>query len=112
METIKDRIVSALEMHALNNPDSNYEITFPQGDSYICRWENGEYSDNGEEVGTSEYDEWYELDYRVLKILKDGPNKNPSYDYIQVSKKHIPSLVTCNDEIIVSDDKIYAGTAL
>ena len=29
METIKDRIVSALEMHALNNPDSNYEITFP-----------------------------------------------------------------------------------
>lgn len=79
---------------------SAYEITFPEGDVYRCVWENSEYVDNDEELDSPEYEEWYELDFRVLEVVKEGPNKDPRYDYVMVSRKRMPSLVTCGGEVV------------
>lgn len=80
--------------------ESAYEITFPEGDVYRCVWENGEHVDNDEELGSSDYEEWYELEFRVLEVVKAGPNKDPRYDYVMVSRKRMPSLVRCGDEVV------------
>ena len=100
MRKEEDFQVGALERHALDHPGALYEIHFAEGDTYLCRWVNGEYCDNDEDVDSSTYDEWYELDYEVKKTLKNGPNKDPRYDFIQVSRKHMPSLVMCGKEIV------------
>lgn len=79
---------------------NTYEITFPEGDVYRCVWENSEYVGNDEELDSPEYEEWYELDFRVLEVVKEGPNKDPRYDYVMVSRKRMPSLVTCGGEVV------------
>lgn len=80
--------------------ESAYEITFPEGDACRCVWENGEYVDNDEELGSPEYEEWYELEFRVLEVVKAGPNKDPRYDYVMVSRRHMPSLMKRGDEVV------------
>ena len=102
MRKEEDAQVGVLERHALDHPGSVYEIRFAEGDAYLCRWANGEYCDNDEAMDSPKYEEWYELDYEVKTILKKGPNKDPKYDFIQISRKHMPSEVLCGDEVVYS----------
>ena len=95
-----DEVAARLERHALDHRGADYEITFPEGDAYLCRWDNGEYVDNGEDLESPAYEEWYELDYKVLEVMKEGPNKDPRFEYVNVSCKRLPSLVTCDGEIV------------
>lgn len=96
-----DALVGDIESYLYNHDwESTYEITFPEGDVYRCVWENGEYVDNDEELDSPEYEEWYELDFRVLEVVKEGPNKDPRYDYVMVSRKRMPSLVTCGGKVV------------
>ncbi len=100
MRKEEDALIGMLERHALDHPGVLYELHFPEGDAYLCRWFNGEYCDNEEEPDSATYDEWYELDYEVERVLEDGPNKNPQYRFVQISRKHMPSKVLCNDEVV------------
>lgn len=102
-ERTMDEIIGTLERYALDHPGTRYIISFAEGDVYVCSWENGEYVDNDAEMGTSEWEEWYELDYRVLEEPKPGPNKDPLYRFIQVSEKHMPTSVRTVDGHILFD---------
>lgn len=86
-------------------PKATYEVAFPEGDLYRCRFENGEYDDNDEELDSPAYKEWYVVDFEVLEILKDGPSKDPRFNFITISCKHMPSLVTCEGEVIYRASK-------
>lgn len=96
-----EECVGLLERHALDNPGTIYTLSFAEGDEYECEWENGEYVDNDEETDSPEYEEWYELDFKVLEVRKAGPNKDPRYNFIQVSRKHMPARVVAGDGAVV-----------
>jgi hypothetical protein len=92
--------MSDIVNYALENSKTRFVITYNEGDSYECIWDNSEYVDNEEDPSSSTYEEWYELDFRVEKILKPGPNKDPRYEYISISEKHMPSSVTSNGTVL------------
>lgn len=94
-ETVKD-----IANVCARNPKATYELTFPEGGLYRCRFENSEYDDNDEELDSPDYEEWYVVDFEVLEILRDGPGKDPRFDFITISRKHMPSLVTCEGETV------------
>lgn len=73
-----------LESQALHHPDAVYLVTFSEGDQYLCMFENGELIDNAVD-DPSQYEEWYEPDYQVIKTIVLGPNKSTEFDYIQIS---------------------------
>ncbi len=95
-----EKSIGAIEHHCLNHNGAVYELAFPEGDTYRCKFDNGEYEDNEEEVGSPSYEEWYVLDFKVVEIVKDGPNKDPRFEYVTVSRKHMPSLVECCGEVV------------
>lgn len=95
-----DSVAAFLERHAIDHPDAEYKIVFPEGDSYLCRWSNGEYVDNGAPQGSSLYEEWYELDYAVLRTIVAGSNKDPRFEFLCVSGKNLPSAVFCGNDLI------------
>jgi hypothetical protein len=94
---------------ALANLDVCYVVTFQEGDSYECQWVNGEYVDNEEEVGSSAYEEWYELDFAARRVIRPGQNKDPRYDYISISEKHMPRSVTCGDVVLYNAEELSGG---
>jgi hypothetical protein len=100
-----DEAIGKIERYALDYPDNLMTVSFPEGDSYECIWDNGEYIDNEEDPSSSTYEEWYELDFHVEKILKPGPNKDPRYEYISISEKHMPSSVTSNGAVLYESKK-------
>ena len=98
-------IMASIENYSLDHLGAELTITFPQGDIYKCRYANGEWIDNDEDPGTSSYEEWYEIDFRVIQVLQSGPNKNPEFDYITISEKHMPSEIKCDETILYVKDE-------
>lgn len=56
--------------------------------------------DNEEDPDSPECEEWYALDFKIVEIVKDGPNRDPRFEYIVLSRKHMPSAVTCDGEVV------------
>lgn len=98
--TENDEVVKTIGIYAGNHTASTYEITFPDGDSYRCRYSTDDYEDNDEEPGSPNYEEWYVVDFKVIKVIREGPNKDPRFDYITISRRRMPSLVTCDGEVV------------
>lgn len=95
-----EKAVGAIGAYACKHDSSTYEIAFPEGDEYRCRFSTDDYEDNEEEPDSPEYEEWYALDFRIVEIVKDGPNRDPRFEYIVLSRKHMPSAVTCDGEVV------------
>lgn len=48
---------------------------------YRCRFSTDDYEDNEEDSDSPEYEEWYALDFKIVEIVKDGPNRDPRFEY-------------------------------
>ena len=98
--TGKDEIIKSIGIYASRHIASAYEISFAEGDTYRCRYSTDDYEDNDEELDSPEYEEWYAIDFKVIEIVHAGPNKDPRFDFITISRKRMPSLVRCDDEVV------------
>jgi|GEM_PF-6243200 hypothetical protein len=104
---IPDEIIAELGAYACLAPHATYRIAFAEGD----RYESGEATegedDNGEEfdIGEAGYEDWPEMYYRISSILNDGPNHNPNYRYLSISRRHMPSDVTSDGRLLYSAEK-------
>jgi hypothetical protein len=97
-------IICDIEDYGLKNEDAIFTLSFAEGDSYKCIWNNGEYVDNEEEIGSPGYEEWYELVFHVEEILNPGPNKDPRFEFITISEKHMPSSILCDGKVLYQAD--------
>ena len=95
-----EKAVDAIGVYACKHDSSTYEIAFPEGGVYRCRFSTDDYEDNEEDPDSPEYEEWYALDFKIVEIVKDGPNRDPRFEYIVLSRKHMPSAVTCDGEVV------------
>lgn len=98
-----DDIIKRIVSYASNHSSQLYEISFPEGDAYLCLFDNGEYADNGELSTSPLYEEWYEADFEVTETIENGPNKDPRYDFIIISRHRMPKKVTSNGLILYQD---------
>lgn len=72
----------------------------PGGDVYRCRFSTDDYENNEEEPYSPKHEEWYTLDFKIVEVAKDGPNMVPRFEYIVLSRKHMPFAVTCDSEVV------------
>lgn len=98
--SMSDDAMANIENYALDHNDSKLILEFPEGDSYKCVYCSGEYDDNDEEPSSPTYKEWYEIYFEVLETIAPGPNKDPEYDFISISEKHMPSKISCGDVVL------------
>ena len=82
-----EKAVGAIGVYACKHDSSTYEIAFPEGDVYCCRFSTDDCKDNEEDPDSPEYEEWYALDFKIVEIVKDGPNRDPRFEYIVLSRK-------------------------
>lgn len=83
-------------------------MSFPEGDSYICKINTAWESDNGLEEDDPNYDEFWEEWYDVIKVITPGSNleyaaspdgtKSP---ILLITYKHFPSKITKLDGSVV-----------
>ena len=95
--------------NALANETTPLVIVFAEGDSYVWHCDTGEWEDNGEWSSGEDarnlpgYEEWYEIGLLVIKTIVPGPNKDPRYRYIDISRKHMPCRVTAGDTVLYEE---------
>ncbi len=105
----RDKAIGEIERFSLANESTPLVVTFCEGDAYVCLCDNGEWEDNGEWNPCEDtrnlpgYEEWYELDLHVEKTLVPGPNKDPRYEWILISRKHMPCRVSAGDLILYEE---------
>ncbi len=95
-----DETIKGIATYVCDNPNGTYEISFPEGDRYICLFSTDDYEDNDEEPDSPGYEEWYTLDFKVAEVATPGPNKDPEYGFISISRKRMPSLIVRGDEVV------------
>lgn len=95
--------------YSLEHEDVSLTVTFREGDSYLCYCDNGEWEDNGEWNPGEDtrnlpgYEEWYKLSFHVEQILTPGPNKDPRYEWIFASRRHMPVRVTAGGTVLYEE---------
>lgn len=105
----RETAIGEIENFSLANESAPLVVTFAEGDSYVCHCDNGEWEDNGEwnpgedTCNLPGFEEWYVLDLHVEKILVPGPNKDPRYEWIMISRKHMPCRVTTGDTVLYEE---------
>lgn len=105
----RETAIGEIERFGLANETTPLVITFAEGDSYVCRCDTGEWEDNGEWSSEEDarnlpgYEEWYEIGLLVIKTIVPGPNKDPRYRYIDISRKHMPCRVTAGDTVLYEE---------
>lgn len=111
MDLIEERDAGIIwiEKYSLKHEDDMLSVTFREGDSYLCYCDNGEWEDNGEWNPGEDtrnlpgFEEWYELDLHVEEVLVPGPNKDPRFEYIIISRKHMPIRVAAGDTVLYEE---------
>lgn len=105
----KDDAIGRIEDYCLENPKAHLTVLFPEGDSYVCAYETGEWEDNGEwnpgedTRNLSGFEEWYEITLRVLEACAKGPNWDDRYHFIVISCKHMPCLVRSGNTVLYEE---------
>ncbi len=104
-----DDAIGAIENFSLDNKFPLLRLEFAEGDAYLGRYDNGEWEDNGDwDLGPAAYEapgyeEWYVLDIHIEKVVVPGPNKDPRYEWIEISRKHMPVRVTAGDTVLYEE---------
>lgn len=101
--------VAPLENYAYAHLGQNLTLTFAEGDCYVCRVFTAYESDNSLDLDDPAYDEFYEIAFRIVETLVDGPNKEEGYGTVLVNYRHFPVLVTAEDGVEVYRSEDYAG---
>ena len=105
----RERAIGEIERFSLANESTPLTVTFNEGDSYVCYCDTGEWEDNGEWNPREDtrnlpgYEEWYEIGLLVKKVIVSGPNKDPRFSYIDISRKHMPCRVTAGDVVLYEE---------
>lgn len=93
------------------NHFSPVEMTFAEGDSYLCEFNTSWESDNGLDDDDPEFDEYWEVWYDISKVLILGPNLEYSTSpsgkkspIVLLTYKHFPSKITCNGKVIFESE--------
>lgn len=98
-----------IENYSLEHETNALTVSFREGDSYLCYCDDGYWEDNGEWNPGEDtrnlpgYEEWYELSFHVERTLIPGPNKDPRYEWIEISRKHMPVRVTAGDTVLYEE---------
>lgn len=109
VDAARDQAIGRIETYCLDNGLPLLTVSFLEGDSYRCTYDNGEWEDNGEWNPGEDtphlpgYEEWYVIDLHVEEVLAPGPNKDPRYEWIMISRKHMPCRVTTGDTVLYEE---------
>ncbi len=109
LEDKRNKGISLIENYSLAHNNEMLTITFHEGDRYRCLCNDGSWEDNGEWNPGEDtrnlpgFEEWYELSLHVEEILAPGPNKDPRYEWIFISRKHMPCKVTAGDTVLYEE---------
>lgn len=105
----RDNAIGEIENFSLDNRLPLLRLEFAEGDAYLCKYANGEWEDNGEWNPGEDtrnlpgFEEWYELGLHVEEVLTPGPNKDPRFEYIIISRKRMPVRVTAGDTVLYEE---------
>ena len=88
--------VALLEAYEKSHLGARVVLEFVEGDAYQCQFFTSYESDNCLELDDPDFDEYYELVYKVLKVISPGSNcyKSESGIWLSVNYKHFPWRVT------------------
>lgn len=100
-----ETVLGTMENYLIDHESDPIFVRFAEGDSYLCEFDTDDWEDGDVELSSPHYDEWLVLVFKVDKIIKDGPNKDPRFEYITVSEKHMPSEIKCGATILYDSDK-------
>ena len=92
-----------LESYEDSHPNSIVIMKFAEGDIYKCQFYTAYESDNGLEPNNHDYDEFYELVYKVLETTVLGQNcyEDNSDRWVTVSYQHFPVYVTTENGAVL-----------
>lgn len=99
-----EAVLGSIENYLIDHESDPVIVSFAEGDSYLCEFDTDDWEDGDMEPTSSEYDEWLVLVFQVEKVIQAGPNKDPRYDFISISEKHMPSKISCGDVVLYNAD--------
>lgn len=89
-----------IEAYALGRINDEIVIEFPEGDSYCCQFDTNDWECDDEKAEDGSCEEWFALIFRVKAPIVPGPNKDPRFEYITISEKHMPLKVTSGETVL------------
>ncbi len=92
---------AVLEAYADSHPGALVRLEFAEGDVYKCRLDTAYESDNDLDVNDPDYDEYYELVYRVEEVVAPGPNCERAEYGICLNYRHFPVRVVAEDGTVI-----------
>ena len=99
-----DEAIGNIENYSIKQKCPPLTVSFAEGDTYLCTYETGEWNPGEDTRNLPGFEEWYILYLNVESIITPGPNKDPRYDCIIISCKHMPCLVKAGDEILYQEN--------
>ena len=109
INNMRNQAICDIENYCLSHRGTPLTVSFAEGDSYLCLYDNGEWEDNGEWNPGEDtrslpgFEEWYVLDFYVREVLVPGPNKDPRYKYLIISRRHMPCSVKAGDTVLYEE---------
>lgn len=99
-----ESVLGTVENFLIDHEADPVIIRFAEGDAYLCEFETDDWEDYDMEPTSPDYDEWLVLVLKVEKIIEAGPNKDPRYDFVSISEKHMPSEIICGNTVLYEED--------
>lgn len=100
-----ETMLGTIENYLIDHESDSIVVQFAEGDSYLCEFDTDDWEDEDMEPSSSHYDEWLVLVFKVDEVIKGGSNKDPRFEYITVSEKHMPSEIKCGEAILYDSDR-------
>lgn len=94
--------IDVLLKHEDKHPSNRLVMTFAEGDAYLCTFFTAFEDESDEEEGSAAYDEFHTVVYKVVEVLKPGPNRaEEGNGHLSLNYKHFPVLVTTEDGNVI-----------
>lgn len=92
-----------LEAYEDSRPGAVVVMKFAEGDVYKCQFYTAYESDNCLDLDDPNYDEFFELVYKVLETVTLGKNcyEEHSEKWVTLNYKHFPVLVTSENGTVI-----------
>lgn len=93
--------LDVLDSYERLHPCSHYLMEFAEGDLYECTFLDEAEDDNGEDLDSPDYDEFWTAYYTVLKVIMPGPNNPSKCHVLNLNYRHFPVRITTVDGALV-----------
>lgn len=100
-----EAILGTIDNYLIDHENDSVVVRFADGDSYLCEFDTDDWEDGDREPTSPDYDEWLVLVFRVVRTIQDGPNKDPRFEFLSISEKHMPSEIQCGETILYNKDR-------